>query len=95
MADPTRLRLVYLSGETTGETKTDRGESPGAGLWAVAMSAGIILAVSIPLGVILLAVFWPEGNSRNESRNSVTAILDRIAREDRARKGKYRDRHRD
>lgn len=59
------------------------------------MSAGLILAVSIPLGVILFAMFWPERNSRNESRNSVSAILDRIAREDRGRKVKYRDRHRE
>ncbi|AHH16837.1 hypothetical protein NONO_c20370 [Nocardia nova SH22a] len=59
------------------------------------MSAGLVLALSIPLGVFLLAVFWPERNSRNESRNSVSAILDRIALEDRVRKAKYRDRHRE
>ena len=54
-----------------------------------------ILMISIPLAVIALAVFWPEQVSRGESRNSVREILDRIAREERARKAKYRDRHRE
>ncbi len=52
-------------------------------------------AIGIPLVVILLAIFWPERISRNESRNSVRAILDRISLEDRARRVKYRDRHRE
>ncbi len=59
------------------------------------MSVGLILAVGIPLGVFTLAIFWPERNSRNESHNSVSAILDRIALEGRVRKVKYRDRHRE
>ncbi len=55
----------------------------------------LTFVISIPLAVILLAVFWPERVYRNESRNSVRSILDRIDREDRARKVKYRDRYRE
>ncbi|OBA45430.1 hypothetical protein A5780_36345 [Nocardia sp. 852002-20019_SCH5090214] len=54
-----------------------------------------VLLISIPLTVIVLAVFWPEQISKPDTRYSVRAILDRIADEDRARKAKYRDRYRD
>ncbi|MCC3315023.1 hypothetical protein [Nocardia africana] len=54
-----------------------------------------VLLISIPLAVILLAVFWPEQISKSESRDSVRAIIDRIARENRSGEAKYRDRYRE
>ncbi|WP_157121733.1 MULTISPECIES: hypothetical protein [Nocardia] len=54
-----------------------------------------VLLISIPLAVIVLAVFWPEQISKPESRDSVRAIIDRIARENRAGEAKYRDRYRE
>ncbi|NKY89838.1 hypothetical protein [Nocardia veterana] len=52
-----------------------------------------VLLIGIPLSVLLLAVFWPEQIAKSESRDSVRAIIDRIAREN--REAKYRDRYRE
>lgn len=54
-----------------------------------------ILMISIPLAVILLAVFWPEQIPKTESPDSVHAITERLAREERAERVNSRDRYRE